>query len=84
MVPLEQILYQDVVLLFTNANQKLKCPNLLQIEQKFLAMSLISSAVFQLILMKSGMDNLSGSESNLAKLEFENSKPLPWKFGKTF
>ncbi len=49
--------------------------NLLLIEQKFVAMLLFSSAVFQRILTKLGTDNLSGSESNLAKseLEFENN-----------
>ncbi len=55
---------------------------LLQIEQKFVAMSLISSAVFQRIFTKSGMGKVSGSESNLAKSEFENSKRLPWKLRK--
>ena len=52
--------------------------NLLQIEQKFVAMMLISSFVSQPILRKLGRNNLSGSESNLAKLEFENSERLPW------
>ncbi len=45
---------------------------LLQIEQKFMAMSLISFAVFQRILKESSADNLFGSESNLAKSEFES------------
>ena len=40
---------------------------LLQIEQKIVAMMLISSTDSQRILTKSGMDNLLGSESNLAK-----------------
>ncbi len=66
-----------------------QCPitfllHLLQIEQKLVAMSLISSAISQRILMKSGRDYLLGSESNLAKSKFENSKRLPWKIGKTF
>ncbi len=37
---------------------------------KVVAMMLISSIVSQRILTKSGTDNLSGSESNLAKSEF--------------
>ena len=39
---------------------------------------LISFAVSQRILKKSGPDNLLDSENNLAKSEFENSKQFPW------
>ena len=56
--------------------------HLLQTEQKFVTMLFISLAVSQRILTKSDIDNLSGSENNLVKSEFKNSKWLPWEFGK--
>ncbi len=40
-----------------------------------------SSAVSRRIITKSGTDNLSGSESVVAKSEFQNSNVLPWKSG---
>ena len=58
-------------MLFKILSTEIQESNLLQIEQKFVAMMLISSAVSQRILAKSGMDNLLGPENNLAKSEFE-------------
>ncbi len=49
----------------------------LLIEQKYVAMMPISSAVFKWILTKSGIDDLSRSENNLAKSEFNKNQKQP-------
>ncbi len=47
----------------------------------FLPLSAISSAVSGQSLTKSGMEIPVGSESVIAKMDFQNSNRLPWKTG---